>query len=166
MGWLARLRSHQVPLVVFGGLLVLGLIELSDPDFDRRATDSPRVYLDPETNIADVSAELYPDRSLSLYYQAFQASLCGEGESEGVCAERGPAKPGEVRELFERAIATGNRANELTFYNYALVLLQEGAPAEEVDAAVRSWRRTYPRSQRKDPREVYAEMLRTAERGR
>lgn len=165
MDWL---HAHRVLLVVFGAALFLGWFELTDSELAERDTNQPRLYLDAEVNLADVSAELYPDRALTLYYQAFQASLCqGAGpDAQNACARRGPPKPGEIRELFERSIATGNRSNELALYNYALVLLQERATEAEVDAAIHGWRATYPRSQRPDPREVYAQLMHTAQRSR
>jgi hypothetical protein len=37
-------------------------------------------------------------------------------------------------------------------YNYAVVLVQEGAPADQIDAAVRNWRSANPISKLPDPR--------------
>jgi len=163
----SRLRAHLLPVVLLGSTLFLGFFESTDPEIQASDTDQPAIYLDPEVNIADVSAALYPDRALTLYYEAFQASLCQNPSAvpHSACERRGPPKPGEVRELIERSLATGNRSNELALYNYAMVLIQEGAPADQVDAAVHDWRATYPRSQRPDPRELARAMRRTARRG-
>jgi hypothetical protein len=153
MGWV---RAHKLLLVVYGAGLALAAIELSDPELQPGRPDAPEVYLAPGINIADVSATMYPDRALSLYYRAQQAALCSEArwrETE-VCRARGPVAPGEIRDLLERAVETGNRSLELVLYNYAWVLIQEGAPPAEVDAAVEAWRKAHPGSDRPDPRTV------------
>jgi hypothetical protein len=150
---LTWLKTHRLLLVVYSGVALLAVFEVSNPRIRSGQHDSPDVYLSPATNIADVSAELYPDRALSLYHRAYQAALCGEaGADAEVCRRRGPVKPGEIRDLLARAVATGNRSVELALYNYALVLVQEGAPAQEIDAAVRAWRKSHPGSARLDPR--------------
>ena len=157
---MAWLRAHRLLLIVYAGALGLGIFELANPRIQDGRPDAPEVYLDPETNIADVSAAVWPDRALSLYYRAYQAALCGEraGETHDACRARGPVEPGEIRELLERALATGNRSIELAMYNYAIVLLQENAAPQDVDAAIRRWRAAHPSSARPDPRRVYREM--------
>jgi hypothetical protein len=91
---------------------------------------------------------------MTLYYQAYQAALCSQptNAQAQVCKARGPVKPGEVRELIEQSLATGNRSIEFVLYNYAVVLVQEGAPADQIDAAVRNWRSANPISKLPDPR--------------
>jgi hypothetical protein len=158
-----RLRSHGVLLVVYAGGLVLAGLELANPEVRVGRIEQPAAYLEPGVNVADVSAALYPDRALTLYYQAYQASLCA-GRSDGpdsVCGRRGPPRPGEVRALIERSLATGNQSIELALYNYALVLLHEHASDAEVEAAVRQWRLAYPASAHPDPRLAF----RNARRG-
>lgn len=168
MAWRRWMREHRLLLVVYGGAAVLAALELSGPGVDPGAPDDPSWFLDPEVNIVDVSSELYPERASTLYYRAFQASLCASlGPQEApACRERGPVRSGEIRGLLERSLATGNRSNELALYNYALVLLQEGAPRAEVEEAVRAWRAAYPRSLRPDPRTAFAEMRRGGDRAR
>ena len=154
------LRTHRLLLVVYGSAFALAALELSNPEGRAGRPDEPGVYLAPETNVADVSAALYPERALPLYYLAYQASLCDEvpAQSHSVCRERGPVEPGEIRDLLKRSLATGNRSIELAMYNYAMVLLQENARAAEVDAAIRSWRSAYPGSSRDDPRIAFRGM--------
>jgi hypothetical protein len=154
MGWIL---AHKLLLVVYGAAIVLAAFELSDPDVRADKEDDPSVYLEPDTNVADVSAAVHPDRGLTLYYQAQQAAHCSQpGARElPVCRARGPVRPGEVRELLEEAIETGNRSLELAMYNYAWVLLEENAPPEEVAAAVAIWRDAHPNSRRPDPREAH-----------
>jgi hypothetical protein len=41
---------------------------------------------------------------------------------------------------------------ELLLYNYAVVLIQTGAPQAQIDSAVRAWRVAHPHSQLPDPR--------------
>ena len=157
MSWLA---THRLLVIVYGSAFFLAALELSNPEIHAGRPDQPGVYLEPGTNVAEVSAALYPERALTLYYLAYQASLCDEVRAEAptVCRERGPVEPGEIRDLLERSLATGNRSIELAMYNYAMVLLQENATAAEVDAAIRDWRRAYPGSSRPDPRIAYREM--------
>ena len=157
MRWL---RAHRLLLVVYGFGLTLAARELADPDVQTGQPDDPDVYLEPEYNIADVSAALYPERSLSLYYSAYQASLCAAltDVETTACEERGAIEPGQVRQLLEQSLATGNRSNELAMYNYALVLLQERAPQSEVETAIRSWRIAHPGSGRPDPRAAWRQM--------
>ncbi len=160
------LGAHRLLLLVYGFAFALAALELSNPQIRPGRPDEPAVYLEPGTNVADVSAALYPERALSLYYRAYQASLCDEvgAEASSVCRERGPVEPGEIRDLLERSLATGNRSIELAMYNYAMVLLQENARAADVDAAIRSWRRAHPGSSRPDPRIAYREMRRSQTR--
>jgi len=160
VAWPDRIREHRLLLVVYGGAALLAGLELGGPGVKPGDADDPSWFLDPEVNIVDVSTEIHPERASTLYYRAFQASLCASREAQAMpaCRERGPVRPGEIRELLERSLATGNRSNELALYNYALVLLQEAAPREEVEDAVRAWRAAYPRSLRPDPRVAFAEM--------
>jgi hypothetical protein len=156
MSWL---RSHKLLVVVYAAMLLLAVFELTDADVGSVMQDEPATFLEPERNIADVSRAVHPNRALTLYNEANQAALCGEAGAarHSVCRARGPIEPGEVRELLEEAIATGNRSVELAMYNYAWVLLQEGASPEQVDAAVAAWRSAHPRSVRPDPRVAYRE---------
>lgn len=162
---MATVRQHALLFVVYGAGLLLAAYELSHPDVQQSKLDFPdaypEAYVAPELNIADVSAAVHPGRALSLYYAAQQAALCAGGRArdpDTVCPRRGPPRPGEIRELLERSLATGNRSIELVMYNHAIVLLHEGAPAEEVEAAVRAWRLAYPASSHPDPRDAFREM--------
>ncbi len=160
MRWL---HTHRLLLVIYVAGLTLALLELNLPQYQPDYLTKPESFLKPETNIADVSSALYPDRAYSLYYRALQAALCADAGGEKTppeCRNRKRVKPGEVRELIERSLATGNRSIEMAMYNYAIVLLQENAPPELVDAAITSWRISYPGSQESDPRDVYREMIR------
>ena len=154
MGFLQKLMQHRVIIVVYLLGTGLAISELRLPPHAVGPLDGPQGFFDEETSVADVSAEIYPDRALTLYYQAFQKSLCTgpkHQRPEG-CDRYEPVKEGEVRELIERAIAKGNRSIEQLLYNYAVLLVQEGAPEEEIAAAVRNWRVTHPTSDRPDPR--------------
>ncbi len=165
MGWL---RAHRLLLVVYASALTLAAFELTDPEIQTGKLDHPRAFLEPGSNVADVSAAVHPDRALTLYYQAYQASLCeGRNTDPGsVCSRRGPPRPGEVRKLIERSLATGNRSIEFAMYNYAIVLLHEGAPDAEVEAAARNWRISHPHSSLPDPRVAFRQMRGGARRGR
>lgn len=159
MGWL---RAHKVLVAVYGFGLTLAAIELAQPAIDAEHGENPRWFLDAEANIVDASNAVSPERATSLYYRAFQASLCTDASARNtlVCLKRGPVRPGEIRELMEEALATGNRSIELLQYNYAIILIQDGAPQAEIDAAVRNWRVTNPSSSRPDPRVLFAQTQR------
>lgn len=153
MNWI---RTHKLLLTIYTALVILGWLEWRLPEESAGTLERPDAYLDEKHNVADVSAEVYPDRALTLYYQAYQAALCSQPAYAGsrACTSREPVAPGEVRKLIERALATGNRSIEIAMYNYAVVLIQENAPEEEIEAAIRNWRRSYPMSQLADPRDV------------
>ena len=154
--------AHRLILIIYLSGLTLAIFELNLPQDRVDYLANPDVFLRPETNIADVSSVLYPDRALTLYYKAYQAALCtgAEGETPPECRQRGPVEPGEVRELIERSLATGNRSVEMAMYNYAAVLIQENASPELIDAAIRNWCVSYPDSSEVDPREMYREAIR------
>jgi hypothetical protein len=158
MPWL---RSHRVLLAVYAGVIALAWFELTDSEVQAGRPDKPEIFLAPGSNIADVSAAVYPNRAMTLYYKAQQAALCSQPDAAAtpVCRARGPVRPGEIRELLAQAVATGNRSIEDLLYNYAWVLLQEGASEAEVDAAVRNWRTSHPTSDRPDPRVAYRDLL-------
>jgi hypothetical protein len=154
--------AHRLILVIYIGGLTLAVFELNLPQDRVDYLANPDVFLRPETNIAHVSSVLYPERALTLYYNAYQASLCtgAEDETPPECRQRGHSEPGEVRELIERSLATGNRSIEMAMYNYAVVLIQENASPELIDAAIRNWRVSYPDSSEVDLREMYRESIR------
>jgi hypothetical protein len=148
------LRAHRLLLVVYGSAALLAFFELHHSYALFGSDDRPEWYLDPDHNIVDVSAAIHPGRAATLFYRAFQASLCQDASASTheVCRARGPVGRDEIRELLERALATGNDSMEDLLYNYALVLIQSGAPPAQIDAAVRAWRVAHPHSQRPDPR--------------
>lgn len=148
------LRTHRLLIVVYGSAALLAFHELRHPYALFGSEDRPEWYLDPERNIADVAAAIHPGRAATLYYRAYQASLCQEPSDAAreFCQSRGPVGREEIRELLEQALATGNESMELLLYNYAVVLIQSGAPQPEIDAAVRAWRIAHPRSDKPDPR--------------
>lgn len=151
MSWI---RTHKLLLVIYAAGMWLGISESNLSLETSAALEQPRAYIDGDDNVADISAAIYPDRAITLYYQAYQAALCSQpaNAQAPVCKARGPVKPGEVRILIEASLATGNRSIEIALYNYAAVLVQEGAPADQIDAAVRNWRSANPISKLPDPR--------------
>lgn len=162
MGWL---RAHSLLASIYVIAIVLAGYEIFNPRMQGTG-DDPSWFLAPEGNIVDVSVALYPERATSLQYQAFQASMCEAvpADAPNACRTRGPVAPGEVRELLERTLATGNRSLELAMYNYAMILLDEGASDQEIDAAIRRWRISHPNSARPDPRVAFAERKRARRR--
>ncbi|HIF92490.1 MAG: hypothetical protein ABGX04_13340 [Myxococcales bacterium] len=152
-------RAHKVLLAIYIGGLTLAVLELYLPQFQHDYLTNSKSLLQPEINLADVSSRLYPDRAYSFYYRALQAALCVRGTaSPPECRNRAPVKSHEIRELVERSLATGNRSIEMAMYNYAIILLQEQASHEEIDAAIHNWRTNYPNSNEVDPREMHRQM--------
>lgn len=160
MRWL---YPHRLLLVIYVGGLILAAFESKlSPQDQADYLANPEAFLSPETNIAEVSSALYPERALTLFYRAHQTALCSgaDHETSPECRRRGPVEPGEVRILLERSLATGNRSIEMVMYNYALVLIQENASSGLIDAAIHNWRSSYPDSSLSDPRVVYRELIR------
>ncbi|MDP6978699.1 MAG: hypothetical protein QF570_08870 [Myxococcota bacterium] len=154
MRLLSWIVEQRLILCLYIAGAALAYSELRLPTDEVSGLDAPGAYFDEGTGVAEVSAKIYPDRALTLYYQAFQKSFCtgpARTRPEG-CEAIGPVEPGEVRELIERAIAKGNRSIEELMYNYAVILVEEGAPQEEIDTAVRNWRLSHPTMDRPDPR--------------
>jgi hypothetical protein len=150
------LYTHRLLLVIYGFALTLAAFELTLPADRIGELESPAAYLEPGINVADVSAEIYPNRALTLYYLAYQASLCtGPPRSRPKgCELRDPVQPGQVRELIERSLATGNRSIEMAMYNHIVVLIQEGADQDEIERAVYKWRRSYPGTSLANPLDI------------
>jgi hypothetical protein len=148
------IRTHKLLLVIYAAGMWLGISESNLSLETSAALEQPRAYIDGDDNVADISAAIYPGRAMTLYYQAYQAALCSQlaNAQAQVCKARGPVKPGEVRKLIEQSLATGNRSIEFVLYNYAVVLVQESAPADQIDAAIRDWRSAHPTSTLPDPR--------------
>lgn len=146
--------THRLLLIVYGSAALLASFEVRLPYSLAEAEDRPEWFLNPKNNLVDVSAAIHPGRAATIYYRAIQAWLCEDPSASvnEVCRARGPVRRGEIRELLERALATGNDSMELLLYNYALVLIQSGAPPAEIDAAVRAWRVAHPGSDLPDPR--------------
>jgi hypothetical protein len=152
-----RWREHRLLIAVYVAFAVLAFHESRAPGLGSiDAAQPPAWLLDPGRNIADVYAELYPERAASHYYRALQASLCTQvgPATSSECADFDLRSHREMRELLASAVATGNRSNERALYNYAVILLYSGAPPAEVDAVVRRWRRDYPYSALPDPRSI------------
>ncbi|MFT5443023.1 MAG: hypothetical protein ACI8W3_002068 [Myxococcota bacterium] len=150
MNWI---RNQRLIVVIYACALLLAYFEVNLPPERAGELDSPSAYLKPDVNIADVSASLYPERALTLYYRAYQASLCSgpvRNQPEG-CRGRDRVAPGDVRTLIERSLATGNRSIEMAMYNYIHVLIQEGASEDEILAAAHRWRLSYPASAYPNP---------------
>lgn len=154
---MAWLHTHRLLLVVYAAGLALAMFEMALPEGRGGEIEDPQSFLEPGINIADVSSAIYPNRAITLYYLAYQASLCtgSPASRPPECRLREPVRPGEIRDLIERSLATGNRSNELAWYNYAVVLIQERASSEKIDDAVRNWRLAFPGSPRPDPREAH-----------
>lgn len=148
-------RDHRLLAVVYLGFALLAYHESRAPGLGSIDNPQPPAWLlDPDHNIADVYAELYPERAASHFYRALQGSLCTQvgPDTSPECTAFDLTSYGELRDLLANAVATGNRSNERILYNYAVILLVSGAPRAEVDAVVRRWRRDYPYSELEDPR--------------
>ena len=81
----------------------------------------------------------YPELPLHLYYRGLGA------------LERGDVRA--ARRLFERAVDQHFYSNEGLLHHHARLLVEGGAPQEEIDRAVALWMKHFPRSRNPDPRE-------------
>jgi tetratricopeptide (TPR) repeat protein len=68
----------------------------------------------------------------------------------------------EARRRFELDFKNGSRSEQL-LYNYALVLILMDERNELIDEVVNRWRKAFPFSERKDPRQATAELLKRME---
>lgn len=145
MSW----RKHRLFAFVLLGFALLAFHESRTPGLGSLDQGEPPEWLlDPDRNLADVYAELFPERASSYHYRALQASLCarpGFGKSPE-CVDFDLRNHHDERDLLGRAVATGNRSNERILYNYALNLIHTGGSASEIDAVLHRWRRDYPHS--------------------
>lgn len=150
MNWI---RNQRLIIVIYACAVWLAYFELNLPPERVGELESPSAYLEPDVNIADVSAVVYPERALTLYYRAYQVSMCSgpvRNQPDG-CRGREVVSPGDVRELIEQSLATGNRSIEMAMYNYIRILIQEVASAVEILAAAHRWRVSYPASAHPNP---------------
>ena len=101
-------------------------------------------------------AELYPERSETLFARGLQVQMCvgfrGEGKRIPICERLETVSLQEAQRHFKAAIDTGNRTVENVLYHYAMFLNETGASEKEVAAALAEWKRHYPFSKRFDPR--------------
>ncbi len=81
----------------------------------------------------------YPQRPMHLYYRGLWAL---ERQDDRV-----------ARGLFARAIESGFHSNEGLLHHYARLLVEAGAPQDEIDRAVALWQKHFPHSRNPDPRE-------------
>ena len=141
--------------MVAAGFVSLAALELTQPGVgNMERPTAPASLLDGEYSVAEVYAELYPKRTSSYYFRALQAHLCSRPphRRKPECRKGAETRAATMRALLARAVDAGNRSNEKVIYNYALVLIAEGAPAEEIDASIRRWRLDHPYSSLPDPR--------------
>ena len=102
-------------------------------------------------------SELYPTRVESFYARAAQIKMClGISDEQRnqlpVCQQLGQLQKADIGRFFRAAVDTGNHGIENVLYDYAVFLVADGAPAKDVEAAVKKWRFNFPFSTRVDPR--------------
>jgi hypothetical protein len=166
--WTGRLRRYRLLFVIYGLAVLTGTYEAwqyrTIPVSVTEAIDLPPGAGEPDLfldgDLPSVLFDLYPDRSEFLFVRGFQIKLCGEHQDSPrpyrVCDQFPSTDLATVREYFERALACGNKTDENLYYHYVEVLMRQAAPQDEIDAAAEQWRRLFPFSDRRDPRDVFA----------
>lgn len=155
------LREYRFLAVIYSLAAVAGFFEITGLDTKYEpGLAQPEWFLDPECNLSDVAAELYPDRVGTKYYRGYQAAMCYfEGPYKSpVCNQFRRGDLTEVCALMEQALATGDKSNEQLFYYYAGLLLRTDASPEKISEAIRAWRVNFPKSGLPDPRVLYQQM--------
>lgn len=119
----------------------------------------PDLFLD--YDLPGTLTRVFPQRAEALFMRGFQLKLCFEDQlarrpSRAVCAPFREITLPEIRQYFEQALAKQTKIDENLYYYYVEVLLRLDAPQGEIDAAAQEWKRLFPRSLRRDPREEFA----------
>jgi hypothetical protein len=113
-----------------------------------------------EHNLPGVLMELYPTRPETLFIQGFQLKLCyddlvSQRTPPDICRQFGDVDLQRIRGYFETALAQQAKHDENLYYHYVEILIRLREPQAAIDAASAEWRRQFPFSHRRDPREVF-----------
>lgn len=129
-----HLRNYRILLVFYSLGFVVALWEWTspEPDADRVPAGYP-----------EVMAALYPDHPDTLYFRGVQAFYLQRDMQQ-------------ARRYFEKALSNGLKTNENLLYLYAATLVRLQEDPQVIEAAVNNWRRNYPDSEMRDPRQLMA----------
>jgi len=127
-----QLWKHRMPCF-FGMLLVLAFLwEVYSPD--------PQQDISP-VGYADVVVDLFPEDPKSLFYLGLDA-MYAKGDLV------------KAKEYFEAALDKGDKTNEQLFLAYANCLILLNHPDAKIEAVIQKWKKNFPHSKRRDPREL------------
>ena len=164
ISWLiAGARKHRVLVVVYTLAGIAAWYELKQDGMPTNLEETkPEWYLNENYNLAEVTAEIYPNRSNTLWSRAFQVAHCTDYNFRqmGICRNVPPPSLQQIREMFEEALATGDKSNEQLLYNYATLLLKLEEDPDQVEAAIRDWQINFPASKLPHPRDVVEQEIR------
>lgn len=150
------IREYRFLAYVVAVTMALAVYEVNSGRRIEPSSDiKPESILNYKRNMPDVLTELYPERNGTHYWVGYQAALCMDrGFTRQVCRKFPHQNINDVREEFERALATGEKSNEELLLNYADILVQLGESEDEINKAIRNWRINFPHSKNPTPRQV------------
>ena len=149
---LTAIARHRVLAAVYLVMAVSAGYEITHKEI--KEISKRQLYLDPDRNLADISAELYPNRSYSHLSRAYQAIMCEQlgFTTSPVCDQFEPGDYEAIRLELEKALAAGDKSRELMYWTYIQALLRQDEDPDKVAEAVRTWRVNFPFSKKQDPR--------------
>ena len=168
--WMATgpdwIRRYRFLMVVYGLVALPAIYEV----WVTKKMDGPMAELlniNPGPGEADLFLQndfpayirkLYPERAEAHYAQATQILMCVATKRQGlkvpICDRIGDLSWEVVGKHLEAAVKTGSVDEEGVLYDYAIYLVSNDKPKEQVDEAIRNWRWHFPFSKRPDPRSV------------
>ena len=125
---MGRWRIYRVLSVILALSVLAALRERSQP-----ASAVPQA----QARATGILLALYPDFPKHLYFRGRDALNAGDLVG--------------ARRLFEAALEKRLYSNEGLLHEYALVLIELGAPRAEIERATALWRKHFPHSHNPDP---------------
>ncbi len=126
---------------IYRVLVVIAVLAISAAIHDRG--QPPSAVAGAQARATDILMTIYPELPKHLYYRGLSSLNAGD--------------PVNARRLFESALEGRLYSNEGLLHNYALVLIELGAPQEEIEQAIALWKKHFPHSRNPDPQEYQAE---------
>ena len=142
------IREYRFLTVVVALTLVLAVIELNSSDSAvSKDVIKPDWVLNHKHNLPDVFSDLYPERSGTHYWNGLQAAACFDRDfTRKVCEKFDKQDDQAIRKQFEQSLASDSKSNEDLLRSYVQVLVQMEASQDDIDDAVRNWRKNFPHS--------------------
>jgi len=153
MSQLAQFRSLAI---IYGIAVLVGIAEFV---LMREAPPDPNgIFVDPVHNYPETMSKLYPGRAENLYFEGRQVESSVPTPKTVDELHRYQQAQRAAAEYYERGLAAGLRSDENLIYNYAVALMWAQADPAKIEAAIATWHRNFPASEREDLAELYKEI--------